>query len=139
LEDSAEGFGGLVLGAPLDLQLFDHSVVQPDLMVFSAQSRHRVRDRVEVVPELVIEILSPGAVRQDRGEKLRLYGESGIREYWLVDPVERQIDFLVLRQGRYSIALPAGLHYRSPTLEGLSLDLEALWSRVDAKLGQPGS
>jgi len=36
-------------------------------------------------PDLVIEVVSPGSVREDRVRKFTEYEQAGVREYWLVD------------------------------------------------------
>lgn len=110
-------------------------VVQPDLFYVSAERRAIIQERIEGVPDLCIEVLSPGTARRDRGETLALYLASGAREYWIVDPIERQIEFLVERDGRFAVALPSGADYRSEVLPEVHLDLAALWRRVDEKLG----
>ena len=79
-------------------------------------------------------MLSPSTTHRDRGDKLRLYAESGIREYWLVDPAQRHADFLVLRDGEFSVAVPLEGHYRSDVLPGVELDLGVLWQDVDARM-----
>jgi Uma2 family endonuclease len=38
------------------------------------------------VPELVIEIGSPGTRKRDETIKRRLYERAGVEEYWVVDP-----------------------------------------------------
>jgi Uma2 family endonuclease len=134
LDDIAVASGGLALTAPMDVALDEHSVVQPDLIYLLAEHRDRAVERVEGAPDLVVEVLSPGTARRDRGEKLRLYAESGVREYWIVDPAERQIEFLVNEGGRFVVALPADREYRSPALAELRLDLVALWRAVDERL-----
>jgi Uma2 family endonuclease len=126
--------GGIALFAPLDVGLADHSVVQPDVLYFSAARRKAVGERIEGAPDLVVEVLSPGTVRRDRGEKLSLYAQLGIREYWIVDPAERQIEFLVLRDGRFTVVLPAGVVYRSEALPEIRLDLAAFWRDVEERL-----
>jgi len=135
LLDLAEPVGALVLPAPLDVLLGDHSVVQPDLIYLSAERRHLVHERVEGAPDLLVEIVSPGTARRDRGDKIRLYAEAGVREYWIVDPSERQIQFLVNRGGRFEVLLAVGGTYRSPALAEITLDLEAFWKRVAALRG----
>lgn len=127
--------GGLALPAPLDVILADHSVVQPDLIYISADRRSIVRERIEGTPDLLVEILSKGTARRDRGEKLALYLASGVREYWIVDPIERQIEFLIEREGRFTIALPTGAEYISETLPEIRLDVATFWQRVEEKLG----
>lgn len=134
LEAIAEESGGLLFYAPMDVRLHDHSVVQPDLIYLSEERRHLVKDKIEGAPDLLVEILSPGTARRDRGDKLSLYAESGVREYWLVDPEAGQIEFLVLRDGRYTVQLPEGSFYRSEALPEIALDLERLWERVERRL-----
>lgn len=139
--DIAEASGGLAVAAPLDVPLAIHSVVQPDLVYLTAARRKLVGKRLEGVPDLVIEVLSPGTSRRDRGEKLALYAESGaggaesgVREYWIVDPEARQIEFLVNDGGHFVVTMPSGADYRSPGIPEVRLDLGAFWQRVAAML-----
>jgi Uma2 family endonuclease len=134
LRDIARSVGGLVLAAPMDVTLAEHSVVQPDLLYLRPEHRSRVVDRVEGAPDLVVEVLSPGTARRDRAQKLGLYAEAGVAEYWLVEPRDRQIEFLANEAGRFVVALPSGREYRSRALPELSLDLEAFWAEVAAEL-----
>jgi len=134
LDRIGDSTGGLALAAPLDVTLADHSVVQPDVIYVSAASRAIVQDRIEGAPDLLVEVLSPGTARRDRGEKLLLYAEAGVREYWIVDPRERQIEFLVNEGGRFVVALSAGTEYRSEVLPEIRLDLAAFWREMDRKL-----
>lgn len=133
LEDLAEESGGLLFPAPMDVRLQDHSIVQPDLVYLCEEKRHLVAEKIEGAPDLVVEVLSPGTARRDRGDKLSLYAESGVREYWVVDPEERQIEFLILREGRYTVALPEGSSYSSEALPEIALDLQRLWDRIDRR------
>ncbi len=74
------------------------------------------------------------ARNRDRGVKLRLFAEHGVREYWIADPASRQVEFLVARHGPFEVTLPDGDTYRSEAIEGLSLDLAMLWQAVDERL-----
>jgi Uma2 family endonuclease len=134
LDDIAMKTGGRLFVAPLDVHLVDHSVVQPDLLYVSAARREILRERVEGAPDLVVEILSPGTARRDRGQKLALYADSDVREYWIVDALERQIEFLGNEGGRFVVALPAGDEYRSRVLPEIHLDLPAFWKNVEERL-----
>ena len=88
--------------------------VQPDLL-FVADERREIIGEKQLLdaPELVVEILSPSTAHRDRGIKLDLYARSGVRQYWIVDPVEDVVD--VWRFGdepgheRFSGELPVGL------------------------------
>lgn len=130
LVDHADQAGDRAFVSPVDVRLADHSVVQPEVVYIKADRDEILRRRVEGAPDLVVEVLSPATARRDLGEKMRLYAESGIAEYWLVDPEAKTFEFLVLRDGAYAVLLPEDGVYRSPTLDGLQLDLEAFWRSV---------
>ena len=138
LDGIAMRAGGLSISVPVHVVLAPHSVVQPDLVYLSAACSARAGARIEGTPDLVVEILSPGTARRDRGEKLALYAAAGVLEYWIVDPVERQIEFLVCREGRFTVALPSGREYRSQALPEVRLDLEELWSQLEERLVRAG-
>ncbi|HVT19522.1 MAG TPA: Uma2 family endonuclease [Thermoanaerobaculia bacterium] len=133
----AETTGGIAFAAPLDVNLAEHSVVQPDILYISAQRRTILQRKIEGAPDLLVEILSPGTARRDRGQKMQLYADFGVREYWVVDAQERQIDFLVNQGGHFVVALPSGGTYRSQALPEVSIDLAAFWRRVAKRLGEP--
>ena len=74
----------------------DYNGVIPDL-VFATHERMRktlMSGRFYAAPEIVIEILSPGAsnARRDRHVKLSLYAARGVGEYWIVDPENRGVE-----------------------------------------------
>jgi Uma2 family endonuclease len=71
---------------------------------------------------------------RDRGEKLRLYADAGVREYWIVDPDAREISFFVNRAGRFEVALALDALYRSEVLPELILDLADLWREFESRL-----
>jgi len=134
LDRIARETGGFVRLAPLDVTLADHSVVQPDIIYITPEHRHILQDRIEGAPDLLVEVLSPGTARRDRGEKLKLYAESGVREYWIVDPAARDFHFLVNVDGRFQVALAVDGVYRSEALPEVVLDLADLWRELDERL-----
>jgi Uma2 family endonuclease len=65
----------------------DINVVEPDLMVLCDPEKDvNEKDRYKGTPELVVEILSPSTRSKDMVKKLDLYMESGIKEFWILDP-----------------------------------------------------
>ncbi len=78
--------------------------VIPDLVFISHERRDEIAsgDRVTGAPDLVIEIVSPGAEneKRDRVAKRQLYGKYGVKEYWVVDPYQRTIEIYLL-QGQH--------------------------------------
>jgi Uma2 family endonuclease len=82
--------------APFDVRLFDKkkslkankdvfTVIQPDLCVIC--DREKLDDQGCIgAPDLIVEILSPGNSKKEMKTKKELYEESGVREYWVIDP-----------------------------------------------------
>ena len=78
--------------APTDVQINcdEFSMLQPDVFVVCNRDIF-TKKNVFGVPDLVIEILSPSTRNKDTDIKLRKYRESGVREYWIVDPDKEKI------------------------------------------------
>jgi Uma2 family endonuclease len=77
-------------------------------------------------PELVAEVAA-SSVNVDLGDKLAAYQRNGVREYLVWRVHDREIDWFVLRDGRYDALVPgANGWYRSEVLPGLWLDAAAL-------------
>ncbi|MCH5338928.1 MAG: Uma2 family endonuclease [Acetatifactor sp.] len=62
----------------------DKNYVEPDVTVVC--DRNKLDDRgCNGAPEWAIEIVSPSSVKMDYERKKKLYQESGVEEYWIVD------------------------------------------------------
>ena len=83
-------------------------------------------------PELIVEVLSPGAEnqRRDRSLKLRLYSARGVQEYWIVDRQLQQVE--VYRREKAILELVATLYVSdeltSPLLPGFTCPLARLFT-----------
>ena len=126
--------GHLLLVAPADVTLAEHTVLQPDLLLVARERRPAAGARVEGAPDLVVEIQSPSTGRRDRVVKLALYARSGVREYWIVDPEARTVDLLTLEGESYRVAMQEGPRLASRRFADLELDLDAFWDEVDRAL-----
>lgn len=94
---------GEVFVSPLDVILSQHRVIQPDLFFISNDNKKIIQDRIRGVPDLAIEVISPGTWKRDRVEKKSLYEQVGIAEYWIVDPESRTIEVFALTNGSYQL------------------------------------
>ena len=93
---------GVVINAPVDLQLSEHDIVQPDLVFVSLAKRWIITPtRIKGIPDLVVEILSPSNSKHDTKLKRTLYERCGVPEYWIVFPEDHQFLQLVLVDGVY--------------------------------------
>ena len=129
--DAGEGRGLVLL--PTDVVLDEFNVYGPDLIWIA--ERHRpsdLRERLARVPELCVEIRSPGTWRYDVGAKKSRYEAGGLPELWLVDDVAETV--LVFRRSApdvttFDVALELGRGeaLTSPQLPGFELALDELF------------
>ncbi len=82
---------GELFVAPFDVFLDEEeNAVQPDLIFVSASNLSIVDDGViHGIPDLLIELLSPGNPTHDTVTKKELYEKFGVKEYWIVDPATK--------------------------------------------------
>ena len=121
---------GKVFDAPIDVQLGDFDIVQPDLLIVLNHSKAKItRTRIQGPPDLVVEILSPSTTKNDMNLKRRLYEQSGIREYWIVDSRKRIVDQLVLLQTRYQKLPPVKQDLKLSILPSIVIPLKEIWGR----------
>ena len=80
----------------------DINVVEPDLIVLCDPEKDvNEKDRYKGTPEMAVEILSPSTRSKDMVKKLDLYMESGMKEFWIIDP--KQIEVRVFRFEDYDL------------------------------------
>ena len=104
---------------------------QPDLLLrlpesLGGQSRVDADGYIEGPPELVAEIAA-GSAAYDLHQKLNVYRRHGVREYVVWRVLDAEIDWFILREGRFDRLAPdaAGI-YKSEVFPGLWLDASAL-------------
>jgi Uma2 family endonuclease len=115
--------------APFDVILSDDTVVQPDLLVVMTENLGIIApEGVRGAPDLVVEVLSPGTAKRDRGIKRHLYGRHGVREYWIIDPDGLTVEVAVNQGGHMETCgvFGAGDRVESQVLFGLDLMVDVL-------------
>jgi Uma2 family endonuclease len=106
--------GGMVLDkglgypffAPIGVFMPGCEPVQPDFVVVTAARKDIIRDRrIYGVPDLIIEVLSPGNRVYDEDTKRRAYQRCGVPEYGMLDLLERRLRLFSLgKDGTYGEA-----------------------------------
>ena len=116
---------GMVLGSNAAYRLNDANVYQPDISFLSNERMYLAGEvYVDGAPDLAVEIISPSSRQYDSVEKLVNYGRFGVQEYWLVDPVERNVT-LYGNVGGQLVAIPSAEGVlRSRVLPGFWLRAE---------------
>ncbi len=120
---------GAVVTAPMDVHLAETEAYQPDILFISNERSDIIEERIEGAPDLIVEILSPSTGYYDLTHKKRIYRETGVREYWIVDPMEQTVEVLWNAGEAFETheqARGADLVH-SRLLEGFSIALEDLF------------
>ncbi|HYU35196.1 MAG TPA: Uma2 family endonuclease [Thermoanaerobaculia bacterium] len=130
---------GVVLVAPFDIRLPERIAdpVEPDVLFIRREHQPRAGDlRFDGVPDLAIEVLSPGNWRFDRNTKLPAYRDAGTPETWLVDPIARTVEVYALDPKRAEYALrerrEEGETVSSAILPGLRITVAELFPSADS-------
>lgn len=104
-----------------------YTVVQPDICVICDESKVDYRGCLGA-PDLVIEIISPGNSKKEVDNKFDLYQESGVKEYWIVQPGEKNVLIFTLNDSGFFVGLkPATDKFRSTLFPELEIDLKEVF------------
>ena len=79
--------------APLDVQLDpadERTMVQPDVLVVCDPSKVH-HQRIIGAPDFILEVISPSTSARDYYKKSQKYFSTGVREYWIMDPLRRRL------------------------------------------------
>lgn len=77
-------------------------------------------------PEFVIEILSTRRGNVERTEKIDDYARAGIEEYWIVNPIDRDVEIYALSAGEYMLVRKTQ-RPESITFPGVEIDMAPFW------------
>ena len=122
---------GIIRFAPLPVRLWPGKIREPDILFVSHAHADRISEQVYGPPDLVVEVLSSGTRRLDRGEKFLEYARAGVDEYWLVDPKAQTIEVFVIEEDAYTLLgkFGPGEGVRSQVLAGLEVMVDEVFAR----------
>jgi Uma2 family endonuclease len=135
--DAVDGPGGWVAVQEPEIHFATDGleVVVPDV---AAWHRDRLPQRpakafVEIAPDWVCEVLSPGTAKRDRTIKKDVYRREKVGHLWLIDPKDHVLEAYALvgdaweALGRWPIPTEPGSMFRIPPFDAVPLDLAKLW------------
>jgi len=139
-DDGERGPTGWIVVTEPELHLGE-AIVVPDVAAWRRERLPSLPDRpfLDLAPDWVCEVLSPSTERIDRGRKLRAYAAAGVAHAWLLNPVERTLEVLVLKDGAWTIVgVCSGSDVvRIKPFEAIELELERLWAESAAPAAGP--
>lgn len=126
---------GEVFIPPLSVKFDDANYYQPDVIWVAEDSACKIgEDGFNGPPDLVVEVLSPGTAKIDRGIKFQKYQHYAVREYWIVEPelafleVWQLVNGVFVQQGIYE----ADESFESPVL-GKTVKLDSIFPKENNK------
>ena len=112
---------------------FGEQVVVPDLAGWRRERMPVMPEEAyfSLAPDWICEVLSPSTTRIDRGRKLRIYAGAGVPHAWLVNPQDRTLEVLRLRDGAWTIVAvwEDAAVVRAEPFEAMELDLGSFWAQ----------
>jgi Uma2 family endonuclease len=121
--------GWWILDEP-ELHLMEQILV-PDIAGWQRERLPVLPDApaIDIAPDFVCEVQSPGTARFDRVKKLPVYAKHGVQHVWLVDPSTRTLEVLRLEDGRWILAGNYSDNdvVRAEPFEAGEIELGALW------------
>lgn len=105
---------------------------EPDLCFFkkSKSKKFKAGQKFFPAPDLIIEILSKGTEKRDRGIKYEDYQKHQVAEYWLVHPQEQFVEQYRIKNGAYKIVQKSGTgEIKSTTIKGLTIPIPVIFDK----------
>ena len=119
---------------------------EPDIAFWRKEVADQFNPGMNVypVPDLIIEVLSPGKanVERDTVTKFDDYASHGVSEYWIIDPAKQTVEQYLLSDtspGQYELYKKAlvGDHIASVVMQGFSIPVKAIFdSQTNAEVMQ---
>jgi len=134
LEGYAEAreIGGEVVFSRFAFQIGPLNAPEPDVAYISPERvKHLTETRMTGGPDIAVEVVSRDSRTRDYQDKFHLYQEAGVSEYWIIDPIQRRVEFYRLAEKKYQLA---------PLVDNRRITSEALpgfWIDIDWLLADP--
>ena len=122
---------GKVMPSNVAYELDAENVFQPDVSFIRAE-RVGLAQKVYFPgsPDIAVEVVSPSSRHYDEIEKKIIYAQSGVREYWLIDPLSQRATFFTNNAGTFEALASDGTIIRSQVLDGYWLDTTWLFPKT---------
>lgn len=125
---------GMVFESSAGYDLPSGETVEPDLTFvsverFAAEPPTTPDQFLRIVPNLVVEILSPSTAKRDQTEKKDIYERNRVDEYWIVNPRRKAVSVFYLGKRGYGAGrtFTRGM-LRSRVLPKLHIAVEKLFA-----------
>ena len=105
---------------------------EPDVCYFKKTKAKKFKKGQKFFPppDLVVEVLSKGTEKRDRGIKYQDYEKHGVQEYWIIDPNSEMVEQYYLAKGKYTLILKSNSgELQCRIIKGLSIPVKAIFDK----------
>ncbi len=106
---------------------------EPDLCYFNLEKSNKFEKGQNLfpAPNFIIEVLSKGTAKRDRGVKFEDYQDHGVEEYWIVDPQKKTIEQYLLKRNKYELVLKSkNGDIKSKAIKNLSFPVNIIFDKL---------
>lgn len=127
---------GVIHGEPYQMRMsFGDKIKgrEPDIFFVATENSDRIKEQYfEGAADLVIEVISPESVVRDTEDKFEEYEAAGVKEYWLINPNRRTVNFYGFDEnGKYKmLPISADGNFESRVIENLWIKTDWLWQET---------
>ena len=122
---------GKIFLAPCDVHLDEENVLEPDILFVSNEKTGIIGEKnIQGPPDLVVEVLSESNAYNDLVKKKKIYARFGVKEYWIVDPFEKNVDIYSFKDSVFVLerSFSENEVLESPLLIGLNIKLSDVFA-----------
>ena len=116
---------------------FPRNDYEPDIVFFD-KNKSKDFEKGQVlfpVPDLVVEVLSKGTEKRNRGIKFTDFENNGVQEYWIIHPFEKFVEQYILKNKKFELVKKTDDgHIESKAIQGFSVDVDAIFDTKKNRL-----
>ena len=109
------------------LWINNDTYLEPDLMYLSAELEAKMNPKHWTHADIVVEVISPSNANYDRKTKADTYRAMGVREMWLIDNENREVEVRSFKSDK-NATFKISETLRSEVLPKIRIPLDALFS-----------
>ena len=120
---------GRVFGSRIAFRLDDENGPEPDVAYLVPERTFVIRKTfIKGPPDWAVEIVSPDSVERDYSRKRKQYERAGVKEYWIIDPLEERMTCYRLgKNGKYKEVQPRDGKIHSRVIPGFWVNPAWFW------------
>ncbi len=106
---------------------------EPDICFFRKEKSNDFIEKQTLfpAPDFIIEVLSEGTKKRDRGVKFKDYQAHGIEEYWIIDPDHQTVEQYHLEDAEYELILKSSEgNIKSFVLTDFQIPIQSIFDEV---------